>query len=76
MLVLNHKEDRKIELGEEFVGEMLDNLRLLLLSVEKEGSKNVESEVQIIKNMFYIFECISFLGKNSISKEIIRYKDC
>ena len=42
-------------------------MRILLLNLEKEGSKNVDSEVQIIKNMFNIIECLNLFSISSIA---------
>ena len=67
MLMISSKEDKNIDIPENMMLKMFQHMRILLLSLEKEGSKNVDSEVQIIKNMFNIIECLNLFSISSIA---------
>ena len=48
------------------IHKILDILTNLLLTIDKDGSKSIESEVAIVKNMFNIIEYLKCLSQVSV----------
>jgi hypothetical protein len=56
--------------------QIFDLLKQLLKTVEKDGSKSSDSEVQVIRNLFGIVTHLKPFVKGSIAWQLINYKDC
>lgn len=74
MLKISQENNLEIEIPENVFTNVFTKLKSILTVVEEEGSKNNDSTLQIIKNLFDIAITVDTRLKNPIANQLVEHK--